>query len=262
VVCVRKYKCQSAAGQGRSHLGWQQQSRVSRQSWPGAQVRCWGVDLGPLRAEQLLCEAGVTLLHAMLALMLAPDHSITHSPAALLHPRALPLSGKSATWALCTASSGAIMGQPTPTCMPITRASLWVHQWLHQLAFGGIAACMQGKHELACCVAHDHSPSTRWLKMLVLMSLLVPSPGQGVDQLANIIEALRTNPSDRRIILSAWNPAALAEMALPPCHMIAQFYVAGDELSCLMYQRSADVGLGVPFNIASYALLTRMIAQV
>lgn len=86
--------------------------------------------------------------------------------------------------------------------------------------------------------------------------------GQGVDQLAEVIEKLRTNPTDRRIVLSAWNPADLNEMALPPCHMFCQFYVANGELSCQMYQRSADMGLGVPFNIASYALLTRLVAQV
>ena len=85
--------------------------------------------------------------------------------------------------------------------------------------------------------------------------------GQGVDQLAQVVAKLRESPEDRRIILSAWNPAALHEMALPPCHMFAQFYVAGGELSCLMYQRSCDMGLGVPFNIASYALLTRMLAH-
>ncbi|CAN0356730.1 unnamed protein product, partial [Ectocarpus sp. 8 AP-2014] len=70
-----------------------------------------------------------------------------------------------------------------------------------------------------------------------------------------------TNPEDRRIVLSAWNPADLGKMALPPCHMFCQFYVAEGELSCQMYQRSADMGLGVPFNIASYALLTRLVAQ-
>ena len=83
-----------------------------------------------------------------------------------------------------------------------------------------------------------------------------------MDQLAEIIHKLKTNPTDRRMILSAWNPAAIPAMALPPCHMFAQFYVARGELSCLMYQRSCDMGLGVPFNIASYALLTRMVAQV
>jgi len=86
--------------------------------------------------------------------------------------------------------------------------------------------------------------------------------GQGVDQLADVIHRIKTNPTDRRIIMTAWNPAALRFMALPPCHMFCQFYVAAGELSCLMYQRSCDVGLGVPFNIASYAALTRMIAQV
>jgi len=86
--------------------------------------------------------------------------------------------------------------------------------------------------------------------------------GQGVDQLIEVINTLKTNPSDRRIIISAWNPADLNKMALPPCHMFCQFYVANGELSCQMYQRSADMGLGVPFNIASYSLLTLMIAQV
>lgn len=86
--------------------------------------------------------------------------------------------------------------------------------------------------------------------------------GKGVDQLAAVIDTIKKNPTDRRIILSAWNPAALPEMALPPCHMFAQFYVEEGELSCQMYQRSGDMGLGIPFNIASYALLTRLIAQV
>jgi len=86
--------------------------------------------------------------------------------------------------------------------------------------------------------------------------------GKGVDQLAECIKTIKENPTDRRILLSAWNPADLHLMALPPCHMFCQFYVANDELSCLMYQRSCDMGLGVPFNIASYSLLTLMIAQV
>lgn len=86
--------------------------------------------------------------------------------------------------------------------------------------------------------------------------------GKGVDQLANCIKSIKENPTDRRIVMSAWNPADLDKMALPPCHMFAQFYVANGELSCQMYQRSADMGLGVPFNIASYSLLTRMMAQV
>ncbi|XP_049544908.1 thymidylate synthase [Anopheles darlingi] len=86
--------------------------------------------------------------------------------------------------------------------------------------------------------------------------------GKGKDQLAEIIEKLKNNPTDRRIILSAWNPVDIPIMALPPCHCLVQFYVANGELSCQMYQRSADVGLGVPFNIASYSLLTHMIAHV
>ena len=86
--------------------------------------------------------------------------------------------------------------------------------------------------------------------------------GKGIDQLAEVIHKIKNNPNDRRIILTAWNPAALGEMALPPCHMMCQFYVANGELSCQMYQRSCDLGLGVPFNIASYSLLTCIIAHV
>jgi len=86
--------------------------------------------------------------------------------------------------------------------------------------------------------------------------------GQGVDQLAEVINRIKNKPTDRRIIMCAWNPADLDKMALPPCHCLVQFYVADGELSCQLYQRSADMGLGVPFNIASYALLTIMIAHV
>ncbi|XP_017023848.1 thymidylate synthase [Drosophila kikkawai] len=88
--------------------------------------------------------------------------------------------------------------------------------------------------------------------------------GQGIDQLRQVIETIKNNPSDRRIIMSAWNPLDIPKMALPPCHCLAQFFVSQDrgELSCQLYQRSADMGLGVPFNIASYALLTHMIAHV
>jgi dihydrofolate reductase / thymidylate synthase len=86
--------------------------------------------------------------------------------------------------------------------------------------------------------------------------------GKGIDQLKECIEKIKHNPNDRRIILTAWNPADLSLMALPPCHMFCQFYVSNGELSCQMYQRSADMGLGVPFNIASYALLTRIMAHV
>ncbi|WP_404303557.1 thymidylate synthase [Paenibacillus sp. DP01] len=86
--------------------------------------------------------------------------------------------------------------------------------------------------------------------------------GQTVDQIANVIEQIRTNPDSRRLIVNAWNVGELDQMALPPCHFAFQFYVANGRLSCQLYQRSADVFLGVPFNIASYALLTHMIAQV
>ena len=85
---------------------------------------------------------------------------------------------------------------------------------------------------------------------------------EGVDQLMECINKVKNNPTDRRIIMTAWNPAHLSEMALPPCHMFAQFNVADGKLSCAMYQRSCDMGLGVPFNIASYSLLTCMMAQV
>uniref|UniRef100_A0A0B6Y8R4 Thymidylate synthase n=1 Tax=Arion vulgaris TaxID=1028688 RepID=A0A0B6Y8R4_9EUPU len=86
--------------------------------------------------------------------------------------------------------------------------------------------------------------------------------GKGVDQLKTVIEKIKNAPNDRTIVLCAWNPKDLPQMALPPCHCLVQFYVANGELSCQLYQRSADMGLGVPFNIASYALLTCMIAHV
>lgn len=85
---------------------------------------------------------------------------------------------------------------------------------------------------------------------------------EGVDQLNKIIKTICTDPNDRRMVMSAWNPVDIPKMALPPCHCLAQFYVANGELSCQMYQRSADMGLGVPFNIASYSLLTCLIAHV
>ncbi|MEM9352548.1 MAG: thymidylate synthase [Planctomycetota bacterium] len=87
------------------------------------------------------------------------------------------------------------------------------------------------------------------------------SDGGAVDQVAEVVEAIRTNPDSRRLIVSAWNVGELDQMALPPCHSLFQFYVAQGRLSCQLYQRSADVFLGVPFNIASYALLTQMVAQ-
>jgi len=86
--------------------------------------------------------------------------------------------------------------------------------------------------------------------------------GKTIDQIANVIALIRRNPDSRRMIVSAWNPADVDKMALPPCHCLFQFYVANGRLSCQLYQRSADVFLGVPFNIASYALLTMMVAQV
>jgi len=86
--------------------------------------------------------------------------------------------------------------------------------------------------------------------------------GGEIDQIAGVVESLRKKPDSRRHIVSAWNPADVDRMALPPCHALFQFYVADGRLSCQMYQRSADLFLGVPFNIASYALLTRMVAQV
>ena len=86
--------------------------------------------------------------------------------------------------------------------------------------------------------------------------------GVRVDQIDNLIAQIKKNPDSRRLIVSAWNPAEIEKMALPPCHCLFQFYVANGKLSCQLYQRSADVFLGVPFNIASYALLTMMVAQV
>ena len=86
--------------------------------------------------------------------------------------------------------------------------------------------------------------------------------GRTIDQIGHVVESIRKNPDSRRLIVTAWNPAEVEKMALPPCHCLFQFYVAGGRLSCQLYQRSADVFLGVPFNIASYALLTLMLAQV
>lgn len=90
-----------------------------------------------------------------------------------------------------------------------------------------------------------------------------PAPdGRHIDQISNLLQQIKHNPDSRRLIVSAWNPALIDEMALPPCHALFQFYVVEGKLSCQLYQRSADIFLGVPFNIASYALLTMMIAQV
>jgi thymidylate synthase len=86
--------------------------------------------------------------------------------------------------------------------------------------------------------------------------------GRSINQIAGVVEQIRRNPDSRRLIVTAWNPGEVATMALPPCHSLFQFYVSEGELSCQLYQRSADLFLGVPFNIASYALLTLMVAQV
>ncbi|CAG2122931.1 unnamed protein product, partial [Medioppia subpectinata] len=85
---------------------------------------------------------------------------------------------------------------------------------------------------------------------------------KGVDQLKEVINTIKTNPDDRRMIICSWNPIDIPSMALPPCHCLVQFYVSNGELSCQLYQRSGDVGLGVPFNIASYSLLTHMMAHI
>ena len=89
-----------------------------------------------------------------------------------------------------------------------------------------------------------------------------PTPsGEHVDQITQVVEQIKQNPDSRRLLVSAWNVAEIQNMALPPCHALFQFYVADGKLSCQLYQRSADIFLGVPFNIASYALLTHMVAQ-
>ena len=85
--------------------------------------------------------------------------------------------------------------------------------------------------------------------------------GGSIDQLFNVVEQIKNNPNSRRMIVSAWNPEYVSHMALPPCHCLFQFYVANGKLSCQLYQRSADIFLGIPFNVASYALLTAMIAK-
>lgn len=113
-------------------------------------------------------------------------------------------------------------------------------------------------HNTYCNHPHVLQPPTRSAPLFPHL----PPTGKGVDQLTDLIHRIKTNPNDRRLVLTAWNPSALPDMALPPCHMFCQFYVADGELSCQMYQRSCDLGLGVPFNIASYALLTRLVAQV
>ena len=94
------------------------------------------------------------------------------------------------------------------------------------------------------------------------MAVLATADGKTIDQISEVIEQIKTNPNSRRLIVSAWNVGELDKMALPPCHILFQFYVSEGKLSCQLYQRSADIFLGVPFNIASYSLLTMMVAQV
>jgi thymidylate synthase len=114
-------------------------------------------------------------------------------------------------------------------------------------------------------VATDHDFAQKWGNLGPVYGYQWrswPAPdGSHVDQVSQVINQLKNNPDSRRIIVSAWNPGQIAEMALPPCHAFFQFYVADGKLSCQLYQRSADIFLGVPFNIASYALLMMMIAQ-
>ncbi len=120
--------------------------------------------------------------------------------------------------------------------------------------------------EFAAKVAEDHDFAMKWGNLGPVYGYQWrnwPTPnGEHVDQIQQIIHQIQNNPDSRRIIVSAWNPGQIGEMALPPCHAFFQFYVADGKLSCQLYQRSADIFLGVPFNIASYALLVMMIAQV
>ena len=118
----------------------------------------------------------------------------------------------------------------------------------------------------AAKIASDHDFAMKWGNLGPVYGYQWrswPTPdGQHVDQITQVIDQIRNNPDSRRIIVSAWNPGQIQDMALPPCHAFFQFYVADGKLSCQLYQRSADIFLGVPFNIASYALLVMMIAQV
>ncbi|PNI61357.1 TYMS isoform 4 [Pan troglodytes] len=122
----------------------------------------------------------------------------------------------------------------------------------------------QIEHILRCGVRKDDRTGTGTLSVFGMQARysLRDYSGQGVDQLQRVIDTIKSNPDDRRIIMCAWNPRDLPLMALPPCHALCQFYVVNSELSCQLYQRSGDMGLGVPFNIASYALLTYMIAHI
>ncbi len=148
--------------------------------------------------------------------------------------------------------SGVTLVLNIPTCMLIT------------LVGGGCLSCINGhvQHMYHDRILHYVIHTQKKEKRKKKKTPPLTHTGKGVDQLTDLIHRIKTNPNDRRLVLTAWNPAALPDMALPPCHMFCQFYVADGELSCQMYQRSCDLGLGVPFNIASYALLTRLVAQV
>ena len=127
-------------------------------------------------------------------------------------------------------------------------------------AFGG-----ESIRDFATRIAEDENFAAKWGELGPVYGHQWrhwPGPDGEVDQLRIVMDGLRSNPDGRRHILSAWNPGYIDQMALPPCHAFMQFYVADGKLSCQLYQRSADIFLGVPFNIASYALLTMMIAQV
>ena len=104
-------------------------------------------------------------------------------------------------------------------------------------------------------------PSRLWRAVAFLARTDPEDPNRTIDQISNVLDLIKHHPDSRRMIVSAWNPAEVEKMALPPCHALFQFYVADDKLSCQLYQRSCDMFLGVPFNIASYSLLTMMMAQ-